>query len=286
MNAIFISCPRGCRRAVIAMTLLALGALAVGCSRGGSHSAATSRNESVADTSHTVAASSAAQQAEPQQAAPQQTTPEATTMEKTSPEPKTPAKAAPAPRQTAHHQTAPQKPAQPQNLVLPAGSHIVAALQSGISTADAKVGDKVTVQTAEPVAVEGRTVIPTGSTINGEVTFVKGAGRIKGAPELTLQFNEIVLPDGHAYAIACEPFHVIGKSAGGESLKEIGGGAAAGAVVGALLGKGKGALKGAAVGTAAGAGVALATKGQQIELPAGQQISLDLTTPLTLPAGE
>ncbi len=258
---------RSCWRLGIAMTLLAL---AAGCSRGGSRNAAASRNESAADTSQTMAASPAAQQAEPQQTAPEATTPE---------------KTAPAPRQAARRQTAPQRPAQPQTAVLPAGSHIVAALESSISSADAKAGDRVTLRTVEPVAVGGRTVVPTGSTINGEVTYAKGAGRISGAPELTLRFSELVLPDGNTYPIACEPFRVTGKSAGSESLKEIGGGAAAGAVVGALLGKGSGALKGAAVGGILGTGVAVATKGHQIELPAGQQISVDLTTPLTLRAG-
>ena len=278
MNTTLILNTRGCRRILIAMALLAL---VVGCSRGGSHNAVASRNESVADTSHNTPASEPAQQAAPQQAAPQQTAPEAMTPEK----------AAPPPRQAARHQATPQKPAaqrpaEPQAAVVPAGSQIVAALQSAVSSADAKAGDKVSLSTVDPVAVDGRTVIPAGSTINGEVTDAKSAGRIKGAAELTLRFSEIVLPDGKAYPIACEPFHAIGKSAGGESAREIGGGAAAGAVVGALLGKGKGALKGAAAGAAVGTGVALATKGQQIELAAGQQITLDLTTPLTLPANE
>lgn len=266
---------RACWRVAIALTLLVV---AAGC-RGGSHNDAASRNESTADTSHTLAAG-----AEAQPGISQQTTTDATTPDKTEPEAVTTEKSEPAPHKTAPHKTAPQKPAPPRNAVLPAGTHIVAELQSGISTADAAAGDRVTLRTVEPVTVGGRTVVPTGSKIHGEVTYVKGAGRIKGAPELTLRFSELVLADGRTFPIACEPFRVTGKSAGSESLKEIGGGAAAGAVVGALLGKGSGALKGAAVGGILGTGVAVATKGHQIELPAGQQIGVDLTTPLTVTA--
>jgi outer membrane lipoprotein SlyB len=51
----------------------------------------------------------------------------------------------------------------------------------------------------------------------------------------------------------------------------IGGGAAAGAIVGAISGGGKGAKKGAIIGGVAGTGAVLATKGKEVELPAGSR---------------
>jgi hypothetical protein len=46
--------------------------------------------------------------------------------------------------------------------------------------------------------------------------------------------------------------------------------------------KTKGTLIGAAVGAAAGTGVAAATKGQEVELPAGTVLVLRLEQPLTV----
>src|ERR1051326_7542662 len=58
---------------------------------------------------------------------------------------------------------------------------------------------------------------------------------------------------------------------------EIGGGAVAGGIVGALAGN---TLKGAAVGAVLGTGVAVATKGNQIVLPAGRRLRIHLLEPV------
>jgi len=176
---------------------------------------------------------------------------------------------------------APRAP-QNQQITLEAGTGLAATLQTTVSTDKSNVGDRISLRTTEPVAVGSQTVIPVGSTINGEVTHVEGAGRIKGGAELTLRFVELVTPDGQSYPITCEPFRVAGKSDGKESAKEIGGGAVGGAIVGGILGGKEGALKGAAVGGVVGTGVAVATKGDQIVLPAGQQMKVQLTAPIAV----
>ena len=63
---------------------------------------------------------------------------------------------------------------------------------------------------------------------------------------------------------------------------KIGVGAGAGAVVGAILGGGSGAAKGAAIGGAAGTGVVLATRGEEVRLGPGANISTRLTAPLVV----
>ena len=165
---------------------------------------------------------------------------------------------------------------------LVAGTSLLAALQNTIDTGQNKVGDKIALRTLEPVRVNESTVVPAGATINGEVTHVDGAGRIAGAAEVTLRFTELTMTDGTSYAISCEPFRLKGKSDAGESAKEIGGGAVAGGVVGGLLGGKKDILKGAAVGAVLGTGVAVATKGDQIVLPAGQKIKVTLDAPVAI----
>jgi hypothetical protein len=161
---------------------------------------------------------------------------------------------------------------------IPAGAALVGALQSTVSTEKASVGDRVELETTDPITLDERTTLPPGIVIRGEVTHAKGGGRIAGAPELTIRFTRLTV-GGSDYPISAEPFRVKGRSDGGESAMQIGGGAVAGAVVGAIAGDaGKGALVGAVLGT----GVAVATKGDQIVLPAGQKLRVRLADPVTV----
>jgi outer membrane lipoprotein SlyB len=67
-----------------------------------------------------------------------------------------------------------------------------------------------------------------------------------------------------------------------EDAAKIGGGAVGGAIVGGILGGGDGAAKGAAIGGAAGTGVVLATRGKEVRLGPGADLSVKLTAPVTL----
>ena len=70
-----------------------------------------------------------------------------------------------------------------------------------------------------------------------------------------------------------------GKSDAAESAAEIGGGAVVGGVIGAVAGS---VVKGAVVGAVLGTGVAVATKGNQIVLPAGQRLRVTIVQPVTV----
>jgi hypothetical protein len=124
-------------------------------------------------------------------------------------------------------------------------------------------------------------VIPAGAVVRGEVTHAKGGGRIAGAPELTLRFTELEA-GGERYLIDSRPFRIRGKSDAVESAVEIGGGAVAGGILGGVLGGGKGALGGAVAGAAIGTGVAIATDGDDLVLPAGTRLKIELAAPLTV----
>jgi len=169
-----------------------------------------------------------------------------------------------------------------QPAVLAAGTSIAVVLQHAVDTGKAQVGQRVTLHTAGPVQVTGDVVVPAGALVQGTVTHVKSAGRMKGGAELTLRFTELQLPGGKSYAIECEPYRVVSKGDGKETAAEIGGGAAAGGLLAGVVGGKDDILKGAAIGAAVGTGVAVATKGQQIVLPAGKSLEVRLVTPLDL----
>ncbi len=165
---------------------------------------------------------------------------------------------------------------------LTAGTEFVGSLQNTIDTGKNKVGENISIRTLEPVRVNAMDVVPAGATINGEITHIDPAGRIAGGAELTLRFTELVLPDGKSYAISCDPFRLTGKGEAKSSALQIGGGAAAGAIVGGILGGKDDIGKGAAAGAIVGTGVAIATKGDQIVLPAGQKMKVALNAPVTI----
>ena len=160
-----------------------------------------------------------------------------------------------------------------KSVTIPSGTVLVGALEQPVSTDRSSVGDRVTLQTVDPVQMGNDITIPAGLTLHGEVTHVKGGGRIAGAPELTLRFTALEV-DGDRYEISAESFHIKGKSDATESALAIGGGA----VVGGVLEGTKGAVVGAAIGT----GVAVATKGDQLTLASGQHLRIQLTQPVAV----
>ena len=161
---------------------------------------------------------------------------------------------------------------------IPAGTRIVGALSHSISTEHSNVGDRVELVSKEPIELSEGARIPDGAVIEGEVTHSEGGGRIAGAPELTLRFTHLQI-DGRDYRITAEPWRVRGKNDAAESAAEIGGGAVVGGVVGALAHK---TVEGVVIGAVLGTGVAVATKGNQIVLPAGQRLRVTIDQPLTV----
>jgi len=77
-------------------------------------------------------------------------------------------------------------------------------------------------------------------------------------------------------------FDVTAGSSKGKDAKIAGGAAAGGVVIGAIAGGGSGALKGGLIGGALGGAAVLATRGQEVELPAGARYKIELRKSLRL----
>jgi type IV secretion system protein VirB10 len=124
-------------------------------------------------------------------------------------------------------------------------------------------------------------VLPAGTELVGTVTDVKRAGRVKGRAQIAYRFNSLRAA-GERYDIKTSPLSHTAESSKGDDAKKIGIGAGAGAALGAVLGGGSGALKGAAIGGAGGTGVVLATRGKEVHVGPGAQVTTKLTAPLTV----
>ncbi|MGQ0703234.1 MAG: hypothetical protein ACT4PM_08900 [Gemmatimonadales bacterium] len=163
-------------------------------------------------------------------------------------------------------------------VTLPAGTQIVGALQQTVSTDDNEEGDRVTIRTDEPIQIGGYAPIPSGVILTGEITEAESGGRLTGSPKLTIRFYRMEV-GGREYPITTVGFRVKGKSSTSRTAKEIGGGAVVGGIIGAIAGD---VVKGAAVGAVLGTGVAIATDGKDIELPAGRRLRVQLAEPVTV----
>ena len=181
-----------------------------------------------------------------------------------------------------------------QTLSLPAGTGVKMKLETPISTRTTKVGDSFAGRVTEPVMIENKVVIPVGASIAGHVAKISEPRRIKGVPTMDLRPDMLTMPNGEKYNISAvlvdtnvsgthvtEEGKVKGSGHTGSDVKEVAIGTGAGLGVGALAGGGTGALVGATVG----ASVTVAhwlTKRHSAELPAGSEITMELSRPMAM----
>lgn len=177
---------------------------------------------------------------------------------------------------------APSAPSAPSAVTLPSGTVMVGSLQTPVDTGKNDEGDPVSLRLTSSERVGGVVAVPAGSSIRGTCTLVDGAGRVAGGAKLTIRWTDLHLPDGRSYSISAVPLRLEGKGDAKESAIQIGGGAVAGGILGGVIGGKDDIGKGAAAGAIVGTGVAVATKGDQIVLPAGQKIQVTLNEPVRI----
>ena len=178
---------------------------------------------------------------------------------------------------------------------LPAGTGVHIKLETAISTETSKVGTVFSGRVTEGVVVAGKTLIPVGATIQGYVTKLTNPRRVRGTPEIRLRPDRLTMPDGEQFTITAvvvdtdpstnttvnDEGRIHGPGRTGKETAEIAVGTGAGTTIGAISGGGKGAF----IGGALGATVTVAhwlTKRHAAELPAGSEIVLELTRPVTM----
>jgi hypothetical protein len=166
--------------------------------------------------------------------------------------------------------------------VIPAGKVLAVTVDQDISTKTNSSGDAFAASLAEPVTVDGQTVIPAGTHATGTVVEAQAAGHVKGGAILALTLDSIRL-NGQKFSINTTEFEDAGKGRGKRTAVGGGGGAAFGAIVGALAGGGKGAAIGALAGGGAGTAGAAYTGKRDITIPAETRLHFRLKDSISIP---
>jgi hypothetical protein len=173
--------------------------------------------------------------------------------------------------------TAAQKP-RFETLVIPDETNVVASLDTPLSTETIHTGDPFGATTTEAIIVGGKTAVPAGARIHGVVRDVQASGRIKGRARMTLTYESIVDSQGKTHTISALPLTLQAASATASDVEKIAAGGVLGAIIGGIAGGGKGAAIGAGAGAGAGTVIMLATKGDEVELEAGQRLNVHMTS--------
>jgi hypothetical protein len=163
----------------------------------------------------------------------------------------------------------------PNPVTIPEGATFPLVLETAMSSATSRAGDRVVARLAEDVRVGDKVVVPAGSEVRGRVTAAVPSGHVKGLARLAFDFDTLVL-EGKEHSIATRPVDITAANTHKKDAATIGIGAGAGAIVGAIANGGKGAGVGALIGGAAGTGVVLVDTGKEVELGSGTRVTVKL----------
>jgi len=177
----------------------------------------------------------------------------------------------------------PPPPPEPEfrELTINTGATLSATLVTPVASDTSKVEDTVRAKLKSAVAIDGVELLPPGATITGHVTKAEQAAKVKGRAVIAFRFNSVDTHSGPEH-MSTETITREASSTKAKDATKIGIGAGAGAIIGGIVGGGSGAATGAAIGGGAGTATVLATKGDEVSLPAGTPVTVTLTAPLTI----
>jgi Putative peptidoglycan binding domain len=183
-----------------------------------------------------------------------------------------------------------------QEIIISPDTILKLKMESRLTSATAKIGDKFQASLFEDVKADQLSVLPAGCKVEGRVISVEPARKGNKSGTIGINFERLILPSKRAVSVVGELTSLsktegtkidseghVEASSSKRSVVFIGSGAAGGAVIGAIAGGGKGAGIGAAIGAGAGILGVLLTNGQEAVVEPGTEFGLLLTQPLRIP---
>jgi hypothetical protein len=157
------------------------------------------------------------------------------------------------------------------------GTEFLVRLEESMSSRTARQEDRFEATVFRPVRADGTLALQAGTRLRGIVRQVERAQRPSRSGQLVLDFDAVWL-DRDRLPLKAQVVSILENDPG--PARKAGIGAILGGAVGSILGGRKGALAGVIIG---GTGAVVATKGDDVELPAGTLLSVRLDRTLVLP---
>jgi len=169
---------------------------------------------------------------------------------------------------------------------VPVGTAFQVITNENINTKRNTVGEIFTTRLNHPISVDGNIIIPAGSEVIGQITYVEDAGRVSKNAKMEVKFTSIKPLYGNRIPI-------VGKALTKDNTGILKGGTikeqlvshvkteAVSAAGGAIVGMGLGAVAGSvgagtAIGAAGGGGIGLGwllwRKGKEVKMPSGTKM--------------
>jgi hypothetical protein len=181
---------------------------------------------------------------------------------------------------------------------IPKGTHVLLRMVNSINTRTAAEGDQVYLQTATPVAVDGKIVVPVGTYVQGTISHAKRSGMVAGRAELGIRLETLTL-DGKSLKISPRLSSVDSNETGqkveqqeniikqgndyGTDARRIAILAGSGAGIGGIADRSwSGAGIGAGAGGAVGIATTLLTRGKEVELRQGSTLDVSFDRAITI----
>jgi hypothetical protein len=169
-----------------------------------------------------------------------------------------------------------------RRITVPAGTRILVRMVDAIDSSRQRAGFRFTATLETNLVAQGVVVAPRGSPVYGRLVQASSAGRMSGSSGLTLELTDIVI-NGTAYPLLTSTFEIQGQGSGGNTTRNVVGGAGLGGLIGGLAGGGRGLGIGALAGAAGGTAVSAARGGQQLRIPSESLLEFRLEQPAPLP---
>jgi len=178
---------------------------------------------------------------------------------------------------------------------LPTGTAVKMKLDNTLTTFSSRAGDPFSARVTQPVILDGKMVIPIGTTIEGRVTKTSEPRRVTGKPTIAVFPETLVLPTGERFTFNATLVDTSerhgtdvttegqfkGTGHDGTDLTQIGMGTGGGMLLGGLIGGAKGLVIGGAIGATATVAHWLG-KHRSATLPAGTELVMELNRPLVM----
>ena len=169
-----------------------------------------------------------------------------------------------------------------REVTLPAGTVLPVDLETSVGSDISRVEQAVHARLRRAVTINGVQVLPAGTAVSGHVTAAQRPGRVKGRGYVAMRFDQLDTPGAGTTRISTATISRTAPATKKQDAAKIGVPAAAGAVIGGIVGGGDGVAKGAAIGGAAGTGYVLSTRGKEVRIGKGADLSVRLTAPVTI----